>query len=147
MPQLLFICTGNYYRSRFAEELWSYLERATPSGWSATSRGLYAACPDNPGYISMHALDALASRGIALVPPCRPPMQLELRDLEAAALAVAMSDREHRRMLRATFPAWSEGVEYWDIDDVDRCAPTQALERLTARVHELRGRLTSLPGG
>jgi protein-tyrosine phosphatase len=146
MPQLLFICTGNYYRSRFAEELWSHLERGQPSGWAATSRGLYAACPDNPGYISIHALDGLAARGITLAVPCRPPQQLELRDLEAAALAVAMSDREHRRMLRATFPAWSDEVEYWDIDDVDRCAPLLALERLTGRIQELRERLTSPPG-
>lgn len=147
MPQLLFLCTGNYYRSRFAEELWNHLERREPSGWSATSRGFYAAaCPDNIGPISVHALHGLAERGIELAAPCRSPKQLELRDLDAADLVVAMSDAEHRPMLRGAFPAWTDRVEYWEIDDVDLCPAPKALEKLTARLHTLRARLTSPSG-
>jgi protein-tyrosine phosphatase len=143
MPQLLFLCTGNYYRSRFAEEVWNHLERRQPTGWSAISRGLYAACPDNLGPISIHTLDGLAERGIELAAPRRAPKQLELADLESAALVVAMSDREHRPMLRSAFPAWTGAVEYWDIDDVDRSPARPALEKLTANLRALRERLTS----
>ena len=40
MKTLLFLCTGNYYRSRYAEELFNH--RAAPAGlnWRAQSRGL-----------------------------------------------------------------------------------------------------------
>ena len=143
MPQLLFLCTGNYYRSRFAEELWNHLERIRPTGWWATSRGLYAACPDNIGPISIHTLDGLAERGIELRSPCRAPKQLELADLESAALVVAMSDREHRPMLRSAFPTWTRSIEYWDVDDIDRVPASAALQNLTARLRALRERLSS----
>ena len=146
MPQLLFLCTGNYYRSRFAEELWNHLELSQPTGWSAISRGLYAACADNIGPISIHALEGLAGRGIQLATPCRAPRQVELADLESSRLVVAMSDREHRRMFRAAFPAWTGDVEYWDIDDVDRSPAPPALEKLTACLRALRQRVTSRAG-
>jgi protein-tyrosine phosphatase len=143
MPQLLFVCTGNYYRSRFAEELWNHLERSEPTGWSAISRGLYAACADNIGPISIHTLEGLAERGILLASPCRAPKQVELGDLKSSQHRVAMSDREHRPMFLAAFPAWTGDVEYWDIDDVDRSPAGPALEKLTACLRSLRERLTS----
>ena len=41
MPRtVLFLCTGNYYRSRFAEELFNDSARRAGLDWTATSRGL-----------------------------------------------------------------------------------------------------------
>ena len=37
---VLFLCTGNYYRSRYAEELFNDLARSAGLGWTAASRGL-----------------------------------------------------------------------------------------------------------
>ena len=37
---VLFLCTGNYYRSRFAAILFNHLARERSSPWSASSRGL-----------------------------------------------------------------------------------------------------------
>jgi len=36
---VLFLCTGNYYRSRYAEELFNHLARAEGLSWRAISRG------------------------------------------------------------------------------------------------------------
>ena len=40
MKHLLFVCTGNYYRSRTAEELFNFLATHRTLSWRADSRGL-----------------------------------------------------------------------------------------------------------
>jgi protein-tyrosine phosphatase len=37
--RVLFLCTGNYYRSRYAEELFNHIARAEGLGWRAFSCG------------------------------------------------------------------------------------------------------------
>jgi protein-tyrosine phosphatase len=50
---VLFLCTGNYYRSRFAELLFNHLAAAKAAPWRAESRGLDPD-PLNIGPISRH---------------------------------------------------------------------------------------------
>src|SRR5271165_5168046 len=40
MQVVLFLCTGNYYRSRFAEEMFNFLAPVKCPGWTAVSRGI-----------------------------------------------------------------------------------------------------------
>jgi protein-tyrosine phosphatase len=139
---ILFLCTGNYYRSRFAEELWTHLEDRNPSGWHAESRGLFVDQGlANVGPISRYARHALAAAGVRLSEPVRAPRQVEREDFVACSPVVAMSDSEHRAMMQSRFPAWVHVIEYWDIEDIEVCAPEIAMKRLTSRVHELRARL------
>jgi protein-tyrosine-phosphatase len=42
---VLFLCTGNYYRSRFAEELFNYEAERASLPWIAQSRGLALEAP------------------------------------------------------------------------------------------------------
>ena len=52
---VLFLCTGNYYRSRFAEVLFNHLARERGLRWRAESRGLDLAIGvNNVGPISPH---------------------------------------------------------------------------------------------
>jgi protein-tyrosine phosphatase len=140
--RLLFLCTGNYYRSRFAEELWTHLENQAPSGWHAESRGLLVDRGlGNVGPISRYARQALAAAGVRLSEPIRAPRQVESDDFVACAPVIAMSDSEHRGMMQSRFPAWEDAVEYWDIDDIEVCPAEVAMKRLESRVHELRVRL------
>jgi protein-tyrosine phosphatase len=140
--RLLFLCTGNYYRSRFAEELWRHLERLEPSGWRAESRGLWVARGRaNVGPISPHALDALDVLGVRLNKPVRFPRQVVREDLQASARIVAMSESEHRAMINSLFPEWARAIEYWDVEDIELCPVGTAMERLSARVRALRLRL------
>jgi hypothetical protein len=44
-------------------------------------------------------------------------------------------------MMQSRFPAWVHVIEYWDIEDIEVCAPEIAMKRLTSRVQELRARL------
>ena len=107
---ILFLCTGNYYRSRFAEHYFNEQARRRKLGWHASSRGLQPS-QDNLGYMSRDALDRLRELGMEPREPLRLPMDLEWTDLNAATLTVAMNEVEHRPLM--------ERVRYWRIHDVD----------------------------
>ena len=141
--RLLFLCTGNYYRSRFAEALWNHSEGASPTGWSADSRGLCTALGlGNVGPISQHALRGLRARGIHLRDPIRSPQQVDESDFASANRVVAVCAAEHRPMMLDLFPRWAEAVEYWDVEDVDFCPVDTALASLESHVRDLRAKLS-----
>jgi len=139
MPRtVLFLCTGNYYRSRFAEELFNFLAPQHLPDWTATSRalaielGIY-----NHGPMSIHARQALAERGIPLPEPIRPPLQVSEEDLAGAQRIVALKEAEHRPYLTQRYPAWPDRVEYWHIHDLDESTPAEALSEIADKVVEL----------
>lgn len=45
------------------------------------------------------------------------PVQVTTAELEKADRIIALKRVEHLPLLRERFPGWSEGVEYWHIDD------------------------------
>ncbi len=137
---LLFICTGNYYRSRFAEAVFNYHASARELSWRAASRGL--AVGPTPFPLSPFAAERLAELGIPLSHTGRSPSRLSEADLEQAAHAVALQEREHRPMIARLFPAWVERIRFWDIEDVDRSPSAVALPRIESRVLLLLEELT-----
>ncbi len=63
--QVLFLCSGNYYRSRFAEMLFNALAAQTHLPWVADSSGLAVDRPNgNLGPIAAPTLSALRARNI-----------------------------------------------------------------------------------
>src|SRR5258706_16387594 len=98
---VLFLCTGNYYRSRFAELYFNALAVPHALAWRADSRGLQIH-PGNPGPISSFTVHWLRTQGIQLPASHRSPMPLSEADLQAAALIVAVKEAEHRPLLEAT---------------------------------------------
>lgn len=113
-----FLCTGNYYRSRFAEVLFNAVAGKMGLPWKAISRALNLVPGKNPGPMARVAVETLEARGIRSREACtRLPMQLTTEDLEGADRIVALKEAEHRPMLQERFPAWVDKVEYWDVDD------------------------------
>jgi protein-tyrosine phosphatase len=140
--RVLFLCSGNYYRSRFAEILFNDLAAGKGLSWRAFSRGLVADRPNgNEGPISPHALLGLKVRGIQVPRPVRFPLQLQVEELEAADLVIAVKKGEHRPVLAERFPGWQERVEYWYVDDLDCATPAETLGGLESLVRELLERL------
>ena len=144
MRTVLFLCTGNYYRSRFAEILFNDLACRSRLDWRAESRGLQLH-DDNIGAISRHAVRGLLERGIELPQNPRHPLAVTLSDLQTADLVIALKEAEHRPLLDADFPGWSSQVELWNVDDLDAATPGNALSALEENLGRLVLRLQHLP--
>jgi protein-tyrosine phosphatase len=143
MNTVLFLCSGNYYRSRFAELYFNALASARGLHWRANSRGLRINA-GNPGPVSRQTLAWLRDRGISLAADHRFPMQVTADDFQAAKLIVAVKEAEHRPMIEQGFPGWVEKVEFWHVHDLDFALPEEALPELADHVEGLVNRL--IPG-
>ncbi|MEM6259982.1 MAG: low molecular weight phosphatase family protein [Planctomycetota bacterium] len=133
-PLALFVCTGNYYRSRFAEQLFAHLADQRGLAWRTDSAGLRVDWQQkiNSGPMSTVALASLAERGIAIENP-RMPRGLFLQDLENAGRVILLDEPEHRPMMRETFPEWEGRVTYWNVLDAppsDTFHPMDAIDPL-----------------
>jgi protein-tyrosine phosphatase len=139
---VLFLCTGNYYRSRFAEELFNHRAERDGLRWAAYSRGLAIERGIfNVGPLSAHVVEALAERGLAPRSGNRVPQQCTRTDLQAADHIVALKEAEHRPLLIERFPEWEDRVEYWHIHDVTDTAPAVALSSIADQIDLLVDRL------
>jgi len=140
--QLLFLCTGNYYRSRFAELLFNHLAPAHGLDWQAYSRGIaIERGADNIGPIAASALAALAARGVTLAEEHRYPMALIEEELNLAEHVVALKRDEHLPIMTERFPGWAEQIEYWQVHDIDQAHPDDALPQIEQEVRALIRRL------
>jgi protein-tyrosine phosphatase len=145
MKTVLFLCTGNYYRSRFAEELFNHWTKQYALNWIAQSRALaIERGKANVGPISHLVVQALKTRGINPRGHGRMPASCLSTDLEAADLIIALKEAEHRPLLAERFPAWEHETEYWLIDDVDLAPPEAGLNAIYAQVEKLVARLRQL---
>lgn len=140
---LLFLCTGNYYRSRFAEILFNALIAQTTLRWIASSRGIATERGiHNIGPLSEHARHALLARGVALPQQLPFPQQLKREDIEAADHIVALKEAEHRPLLDERFPGCAIDIEFWHIHDLDQAPAHIALSEIESEVRKLLLRLT-----
>jgi predicted translation initiation factor SUI1 len=138
---VLFLCTGNYYRSRFAEILFNSVAGRMNLPWKASSRGLALQRGiNNGGPIAVAAIEALEARGLRAVADCaRFPIQVTGDDFEMANWIVALKQAEHLPLLQERFPAWAQKVEFWHVDD--------APEVLALIEREVMGLMARLIGG
>jgi protein-tyrosine phosphatase len=142
MNRVLFLCSGNYYRSRFAEVLFNWHARQRRLEWTADSRGLQLD-PLNPGPISRHTLSWLTSRGILCDSFARLPMPVADDDFTTAQRVIAVKEAEHRSMIESNFPQWRERVEYWHVHDLDCATAAEAIPHLESEVMNLLDQLAA----
>jgi protein-tyrosine phosphatase len=136
MKTVLFLCTGNYYRSRFAEIYFNWQAGQRALAWRAESRGL-ALHAANVGPISRHALQHLTMRGILSDACNRFPIAVLDADFAAAHRIVAVKEAEHRPLVDMRFAKWRERVEYWHVHDVDCALPVDTIAHLEREVLRL----------
>jgi protein-tyrosine phosphatase len=139
--KILFICTGNYYRSRFAEMLFNAQAASLGLPWRADSRGL-ATSIYNIGPIYLPVLRKLEILGIPVETELRMPLQLETIDLEQADLVIALDATEHRLWMKQRFAEWADEILYWNVPDLNLMGPEEALSQIeknvTVLVQQLR---------
>jgi protein-tyrosine phosphatase len=144
---VLFLCTGNYYRSRFAELLFNAVAERMGLCWLADSRGLaIEQGVHNVGPISRTAVARLMALGVP-VGLARLPLQATADDLARAGHIVALKEAEHRPLLEDRFPGWADRVEYWHIHDVDCCTAAETLAGIEREVLALARRLRQARNG
>jgi predicted translation initiation factor SUI1 len=139
---ILFLCTGNYYRSRFAEVLFVSVVKKMGLPWDASSRALaIERGVNNIGPMATAAIKALETMGVRDAERCsRLPCQVTLDELAGADVIIALKHAEHLPLLQERFPAFAEKVEFWHVDD----AP-DALPIIESKINDLLARL--LGGG
>lgn len=136
---ILFLCTGNYYRSRFCELYFNHHAQLRGLLWRADSRGL---APDitvfrNPGPISLYTLEALRGLGVHLEEPPRHPLTVYPADFLTADRVIALSQIEHEPMVKAYFPTYEPRVEYWEVGDIAIESPAAAVAQMISLTEQL----------
>jgi predicted translation initiation factor SUI1 len=136
---VLFLCTGNYYRSRFAEALFNSVAGKMDLPWRASSRGLaLERGVHNVGPMAVSAIKALEAMGVCAGDACaRAPAQVREEDFATADRVVALKRDEHLPLLQERFPAWAGKVESWHVDDAPGVLGLieQEVMGLIARLH------------
>ena len=140
---VLFICTGNYYRSRFSEAWFNHLARQKDSPWRAFSRGVdidlapSGLSPFTRRYLRLNKIP------VELTTADRNPLTVD--DLRRATLRIALKESEHRPYLQRDFPDWENRVEYWSFHDLDVSSAKDMLPTLAQHVTTLFQRLPAAP--
>jgi protein-tyrosine phosphatase len=121
--RVLFVCSGNFYRSRLAEILFNHEAAVAGLGWVADSRGLLdtrelkGLSENSKTYLKIVELEHLAAEP-------RDPISMSVEDLTGADLVVAMCRSEHRPMMEQKFLALAKAlhksgrIRYWNIYDI-----------------------------
>ncbi len=135
--RVLFICTGNYYRSRFAEAFFNHRCELEPIGWSAFSRGLAIHLAPSDPPISGHTSEWLLKSGIESRHTAPFSVQLSEADLASADVVIALKEKEHRPMFARQFPHWENRVTYWAVSDLDVIDSSEALPAIERHVAAL----------
>ena len=138
---VLFLCSGNYYRSRFAQILFCSLAARDHLDWTADSRGLRIGWHGNLGAMSQFSEQRLAQLGIDWTDFRHMPLQCRECDLASADRVIAMKEAEHRPMLVKSFPGWQDRVTYWHVHDVDCGSVAEALAGIEERTRALVAQL------
>ena len=144
--RVLFLCTGNYYRSRYAEELFNHLVKREGLPWRAFSRGTAErGSPENVGPMSRFALKVLFDKSIDPEGSLRDPRPCVLRDFDEAQLVIGLKEAEHRPLIERRFPEVARKVTYWHVDDIDVADPSIALSLIDDCVRSLISTLRRQP--
>lgn len=138
MSDVLFICTGNFYRSRFAEAVFNHHAELAGMRERAFSRGLATHLVDSE--LSPYTARALAERQIPMHRTSLLPTPLTIADFSRCKLPIALHGDEHRPMIAMRYPDWVEKVKYWSVSDLP-LAPEIALPMIEKNVLDLIAQL------
>lgn len=142
--RVLFICTGNYYRSRFSEAWFNHLALKHDSTWRAFSRGVDIDLA--PPGLSAFTRRYLRLKKVSLQLTTADRNPLTVDDLVQAKHRIALKEQEHRAYLRRDFPEWENRVEYLDFHDLDVSSAKEMLPALEKHITALFKKLHESTG-
>lgn len=151
MKTILFLSTGNDYRSRFSEYLFNYLARKRGLTWRAYS-GLLPVDKVNYsanyslGAIALEAISELGKRGVPLDSSVKTIKQVSQSDFKNANKTIAIDEYIYRPLMRKKYPSWANTVEYWNLSDFEKASRDSSLKQLEHRIYQLIDQLTTSHG-
>jgi len=119
--KVLFVCTGNFYRSRLAEELLRGYAEQRGVEIVSDSAGLGPIPnPINIGAIRFEVIEYLKNLGVNPSGTKRFPKKCHAADLESSDIVVGMNEIEHRHLLEQQFAdIVKDHVRYWHVPDME----------------------------
>jgi protein-tyrosine phosphatase len=137
--RVLFICSGNYYRSRLAEILFNHEAEKVGVGWRAESRGLLKA-GELKG-LSEHAVAYLKDQELGdLAKDPRDPLTVDVEDVTEFDLIVGLCREEHEPIINQKYLSLARAmvragrIRYWQVYDIP--APPTPIVRLLGGGHK-----------
>ncbi|MCE2593232.1 low molecular weight phosphatase family protein [Motilimonas cestriensis] len=120
MKKVLFLCTGNYYRSRMAEEYFNHLCQEANLDYHADSRGISQSLEGNGnvGNIAHEVVEILKAIAVTCHSQNRKPISVSPQDFVEYDHIIALDRTEHLPMLNENFAAFADRVHYLNVGDV-----------------------------
>ena len=134
--KVLFVCTANIHRSRFAEEVFNFLAKERNSAHRAFSAGLRVG---NYSFRTIYypALDNLKKFNITPLRPNDHSIHIEEVDIHEYDRIICMDEGEHRPMVMANENLDDELFEYWNIIDEPQVKSDISLPKCFQKVEDL----------
>jgi protein-tyrosine phosphatase len=116
---ILFLCLGNYFRSRYAEKLFNYLAAGSGVAASADSCGVRIS-PRNKGPLSIYTRAVLADdHKIEVQETERLPRKVEAEDMARASFVILTDAEQQLPYIEQLFgDQFNSKLVYWHIPDV-----------------------------
>ncbi len=145
MKQILFLCSGNYYRSRFCELYFNALAERSRLSWRADSSALLRDLSDtgNVGAIAKEVIEKLNELGVESLAHPRMPKIATAKQICTANRVYAASRVEHAPMVEEHFLEQADLIEFFEVEDVPIMQPEEAFELLCKDVERVIEELTS----
>ena len=148
--KILFICTGNYYRSRFSEAFFNFNIGTTK--YYAESRGLRISAADSwalrDGELCIYSKKELERLKIPLSFTSKKRKSLSIDDLTSSYKIIAMDCEEHKPMIESKFPEWESKIVFWNVKDLeeadngcDSLSPEECFDLARKNIMNLIGEL------
>ena len=118
MVKLYFVCMGNYYRSRLAEELARHYAQQYGLEIEADSGGLSDVAHSlNPGPIAKATLRFLEENNIQMQGTKRYPKRVDLETINAADYVILTDEDEQQQLFKREFPEFTGQLIGWRARD------------------------------
>ena len=142
MNRVLFVCTANIHRSRFAEEVFNHFSEKNNKGATAFSAGLRVG-DYNFRKIYHPALDNLEKFNI--LPKRAEELSVHIKniDLDQFDRLICMDKNEHKPMIQSDSQLSAFKFEYWDITDMPKVDSNISLPKCYKQVEALWNQISS----
>ena len=142
MDKVLFVCTANIHRSRFAEEVFNHFSEKNNKGVAAFSAGLRVG-DYNFRKIYYPALDNLEKFNI--LPKRAEELSVHIKniDLDQYDRLICMDKNEHKPMVLPDPQLSAFKFEYWDITDMPKVHSNISLPKCYKQVESLWNQISS----